>query len=130
MAAALDDSFPFDIARDLAGCVQLHEPKFVSALFLEHALRTSVKADGSRRPKVFKMRRVAIGPGEAERLSLSFCPMTTRVHYPGRHEVEALFNGVAHPLGSFVVSGRAGKSMRAAESVREDLPERHGVRRS
>lgn len=65
----------------------------------------AVKQDGSRRPRVFKMRRVALGPGESTRLSLSmsFRPMTTRTHHPGRHEVEALVNGTAHPLGSFLV---------------------------
>ena len=65
----------------------------------------AVKQDGSRRPRVFKMRRVALGPGESQRLSvsLSFRPMTTRTHHPGRHEVEALVNGTAHPLGNFLV---------------------------
>jgi 3-methyladenine DNA glycosylase AlkC len=63
----------------------------------------AVKADGSLRPKVFKMRRVAIGPGAGQRLSLSlsFRPMTTRSHHPGRHELEALVNGVAYPIGGF-----------------------------
>jgi 3-methyladenine DNA glycosylase AlkC len=65
----------------------------------------AVKADGTLKPKVFKMRRVALGPGEAERLSLalSFRRMTTRTHHPGRHEVDALLNGTPHPLGSFLV---------------------------
>jgi 3-methyladenine DNA glycosylase AlkC len=65
----------------------------------------AVKQDGSARPRVFKGRRVALGPGESSpvSLSLSFRPMTTRTHHPGRHEVEALVNGVAHPLGSFLV---------------------------
>ena len=65
----------------------------------------AVKQDGSLRPRVFKGRRVSLDPGAATRvsLSLSFRPMTTRVHHPGRHGVEALVNGVAHPVGSFLV---------------------------
>lgn len=65
----------------------------------------AVKQDGSLRPRVFKGRRISLEPGAATgmSLSLSFRPMTTRVHHPGRHQVEALVNGVAHPLGSFLV---------------------------
>ncbi len=65
----------------------------------------AVKADGTLKPRVFKMRRIALGSGEVERLSLalSFRSMTTRTHHPGRHEVDALVNGTAHPLGSFLV---------------------------
>lgn len=65
----------------------------------------AVKSDGSLKPRVFKMRRIALGAGETERLSLtlSFRPMTTRKHHPGRHEVDALVNGTAHPLGCFLV---------------------------
>lgn len=77
------------VARDLLVDLRLH----------------AVKHDGSRKPRVFKGRRLALGPGEATRpsLSLSFRPMTTRAHHPGRHEVEALVNGIPHPLGSFLV---------------------------
>jgi hypothetical protein len=65
----------------------------------------AVKADGSLKPKVFKGRRISLSPGASANLSmrLSFKPMTTRKHQPGRHEVEALVNGAAHPLGSFLV---------------------------
>jgi 3-methyladenine DNA glycosylase AlkC len=65
----------------------------------------AVKADGSCKPRVFKGRRLALPPGEAETISLrlSFRPMTTRVHHPGRHRLEALVNGTPHALGSFLV---------------------------
>lgn len=65
----------------------------------------AVKSDGSLRPKVFKMRRLSLAPGASERLSssISFRPMTTRTHHPGRHRLEALVNGAAHPLGNFLV---------------------------
>ncbi|MGH2708583.1 MAG: hypothetical protein ACRDJK_09855 [Actinomycetota bacterium] len=29
--------------------------------------------------------------------------MTTRRHYPGRHRIDLLINGVAHPLAEFEV---------------------------
>jgi 3-methyladenine DNA glycosylase AlkC/urease beta subunit len=66
-----------------------------------------VKANGRSAPKTFKIRRVALAPGEAVRLArtVSLAPMTTRRHYPGRHVVDALINGRAVPLGAFRLSG-------------------------
>lgn len=65
----------------------------------------AVKTDGSTRPRVFKLRRVTLAPGAVERFSLplSFRPMTTRTHHPGRHRVDALVNGTVHPIGSFML---------------------------
>lgn len=59
-----------------------------------------VKADGSRRPKVFKLGTLALPPPEALTLSkvLSFAQHTTRRHFPGRHPMEAIVNGEAYPL--------------------------------
>jgi hypothetical protein len=31
--------------------------------------------------------------------------MTTRQHYPGRHRIEVLVNGIAHPLAEFALRG-------------------------
>jgi 3-methyladenine DNA glycosylase AlkC len=64
-----------------------------------------VKANGATRPKVFKLRRIVLPPAERVELtrSVSFAAMTTRRHYPGRHRVEALINGVAYPLAEFEV---------------------------
>lgn len=62
-----------------------------------------VKASGRTNPKVFKLKTVALAPGERVSLSktLSLAEMTTRKHYPGKHQVEVLLNGAARPLGSF-----------------------------
>jgi hypothetical protein len=38
-----------------------------------------------------------------EQGKVSFAQMTTRRHYPGRHRIEVLVNGVAFPLGEFEV---------------------------
>jgi hypothetical protein len=62
-----------------------------------------VKANGQTRPKVFKLGRLTLaGGGRAElRTSLSLADMTTRRHYPGRHRLELVVNGRAHPAGEF-----------------------------
>jgi 3-methyladenine DNA glycosylase AlkC len=62
-----------------------------------------VKSTGRTAPKVFKLKTVSLPPGSAHRFSktLSLAPMTTRRHYPGRHQVDVLLNGRATPLGSF-----------------------------
>lgn len=68
-----------------------------------------VKANGGTRPKVFKLRRIALEP--AARLTLggtiSFRDLTTRRHYPGRHRIELLINGVRRPLAAFDVHAGA-----------------------
>jgi len=62
-----------------------------------------VKANGSSRPKVFKLKKLVLAPAQPEQLEgkVSFEPMTTRRHYPGRHRLEVLVNGVVHPLAEF-----------------------------
>lgn len=62
-----------------------------------------VKANGSPRPKVFKLKRIVLEAGASVELAakVSFMSMTTRRHYPGRHRIEALVNGVTYPLGEF-----------------------------
>lgn len=64
-----------------------------------------VKANGSKRPKVFKLRRIVLRPREHAVLNgtVSFANMTTRRHYPGRHSIDILINGVVFPLGAFDV---------------------------
>ena len=61
------------------------------------------KLNGKLSPKVFKLKSLKLSPGETRRLEkqISFAPMTTRRHYPGRHPVEALLNGKSYPLGDF-----------------------------
>lgn len=73
-------------------------------LMIDYAVHY-VKANGATRPKVFKLRRLALpAQGSAELESkLSFQDLSTRRHYPGRHRIELLINGVAHPLADFDV---------------------------
>jgi 3-methyladenine DNA glycosylase AlkC len=64
-----------------------------------------VKASGKAQPKVFKLKRLELGPSESVELAgvVSFAPMSTRRHYPGRHRLELLINGVPSSLGEFDV---------------------------
>lgn len=62
-----------------------------------------VKANGSTRPKVFKLTSCDLAGDASINLSkkISLAPMTTRRHYPGEHKVELLINGQTFDLGSF-----------------------------
>jgi 3-methyladenine DNA glycosylase AlkC len=64
-----------------------------------------MKGNGTSRPKVFKLKRLELGCGAYEELSgkVSFAELTTRRHYPGRHRIDVLVNGVRHPLVEFDV---------------------------
>ncbi len=64
-----------------------------------------VGARGQLRPKVFKLKRLNLAAGQSATFEakLSFAPMTTRKHYPGRHELGVRVNGVTYPLGDFNV---------------------------
>lgn len=61
------------------------------------------KANGSLSPKVFKGRTKELAPGERWEISGNhpIRPITTRVHYAGRHVFEPRLNGLAHPGRDF-----------------------------
>jgi len=56
-----------------------------------------IKANGARKPKVFKLRTIRLAPGERVSLSKRHAirPITTRKYYAGTHAVEVLVNGKA-----------------------------------
>ena len=64
-----------------------------------------VKANGMTKPKVFKLRKTVLAPSARIDLegAISLAQMTTRRHYPGRHRISALVNGIAYPLADFDV---------------------------
>ena len=74
-------------------------------LLIDYAVHF-VKANGSARPKVFKLRTLTMQPGDRAMFSavVSLAAMTTRRHYPGLHRVEARINGIAHTLGAFEIT--------------------------
>lgn len=64
-----------------------------------------VKANGGRRPKVFKGTTCVLAPSATLRLqrSHSFAPVTTRTYYSGEHVFEILINGRSFGCQSFVL---------------------------
>ncbi len=62
-----------------------------------------VKSNGKSAPKVFKLARLELEPGQSAPLTakLSLRPMTTRKLYPGQHRIELQINGVTLELGKF-----------------------------
>ena len=65
-----------------------------------------VKANGATSPKVFKLKRVTLAPGEAVPLTASFSLKvhTTRKPNPGVHAVDVIVNGKAQRAASFQVT--------------------------
>jgi hypothetical protein len=62
-----------------------------------------VKANGQSKAKVFKLKTIDLAQGQTMVLGkkVTLAELTTRKHYPGVHQVDALINGRAMPLGSF-----------------------------
>lgn len=71
------------------------------------------RADGTLSPKVFKLARVALAPGETRRIERRHAikPITTRRYHPGRHRLEILVNGRALGGGDFQLTS-GGKRVR------------------
>ncbi len=67
-----------------------------------------IKANGTARPKVFKLRELEMGARAVASFSkrLSLKDLTTRKHYPGVHRVEVVVNGRAMPVGKFELIAR------------------------
>lgn len=66
-----------------------------------------VKKNGERRPKVFKLKALTLAPRGRSRMEakVSFAQHTTRTHFPGAHQVDAIVNGMTFTLGEFRVRG-------------------------
>ncbi len=65
----------------------------------------SVKASGRLTPKVWKLTKRTLQPGEVVRIAKihSFAPVTTRTYYPGEHAIEPKINGVLFGRVSFML---------------------------
>jgi 3-methyladenine DNA glycosylase AlkC len=66
-----------------------------------------VRANGTRSPKVFRLKTGTIHPGELVRISKrhSFRPVTSRRYYPGEHLIEPQINGKIFGQVSFTLAG-------------------------
>jgi 3-methyladenine DNA glycosylase AlkC len=64
-----------------------------------------VKSNGARTPKIFKLKKLVLPAGARAPLDgkVSLAELTTRKHYPGRHRIELVINGVEFPIGDFEV---------------------------
>jgi len=69
------------------------------------------RADGSVRPKTFKLgsRRLAPGASVVVGKTHSFHPITTRRYYPGAHHVTVQANGAISPPAKFTLSEEFGE---------------------
>jgi len=65
-----------------------------------------VKKSGETSGKVFKLKELTLGAGETISVTRkqSIQDFTTRVHHPGRHDVEIVINGVSVAKDFFVLS--------------------------
>ena len=65
-----------------------------------------VKANGSSKAKVFKLKNVSLEPLSSTKLSKSFSfkKITTRKYYSGEHKLEILLNGVPIKKQSFILT--------------------------
>lgn len=88
-------------AVDIA--LALHNPQARPQQVLADLRVHYVKADGSTRPKVFKLQTLNLPGGGTQplRKRLSLRQMSTRVHHPGLHRVELVLNGRPQALGQF-----------------------------
>jgi 3-methyladenine DNA glycosylase AlkC len=77
------------------------QPQTLSIDYVIH----HVKANGTRTPKVFKLTRKALEPGQAINLSKahSFRPISTRKYYAGKHVLEIQVNGTIYAKTEFMV---------------------------
>lgn len=78
------------------------EPQSLVIDFVVHLMR----ANGQQTPKVFKLTKKRLQPGEALHITkaFSFRPVTTRRYYPGAHAIEPQVNGKVFGRAGFVVS--------------------------
>lgn len=87
-------------------CTEVVNPSVQTIDLLVDLCVHYVKANGSSRPKVFKLTTLRLLPGGAAPLRkvLSLQDLSTRKHYPGLHRVGLLVNGQEQALGAFALN--------------------------
>jgi 3-methyladenine DNA glycosylase AlkC len=73
-------------------------------LLIDYAVHY-MKANGQSRPKVFKLKRITLERDATISLTIgvTLADLTTRKHYPGRHDIDVLINGRRTALGRFTL---------------------------
>ncbi len=81
------------------------QSKKSASLVVDYAVHHR-KADGSLRPKVFKLKKLSLASGKKESLEKRHAirPITTRRYYAGEHAVEILVNGRSMARASFTLT--------------------------
>ncbi|MBN1679446.1 MAG: DNA alkylation repair protein [Anaerolineae bacterium] len=74
-------------------------------LIIDYVLHLK-RARGPQTPKVFKITRRTLAPGETIHITrrFSFQPITTRTYYPGEHGIELQINGTSYGRRDFMVT--------------------------
>ncbi len=74
-------------------------------LMIDYAVH-HIKANGTRAPKVFKWKSLALQSGGQTRITKKHAirPITTRRYYPGLHQVEVIVNGTPVATADFTLS--------------------------
>jgi hypothetical protein len=77
------------------------EPQNLMIDYVVHLMR----ANGRLTPKVFKLTKKTIQPGEVLHITKrhSFAAVTTRKYYPGEHAIEPKINGKLFERAGFVL---------------------------
>jgi hypothetical protein len=67
-----------------------------------------IKKTGNALPKVFKLKELSLGPNTTVAIfkKQSFQNLTTRKHFPGKHKLEILVNGLVVKEAIFMVKGK------------------------
>lgn len=97
--AQVGDVLPFEVT--------LHSgADEVEPLIVDYAVHL-VRANGSRTPKVFKLKTFKLAAGSVVVLKKrhSFKPVTTRRYYPGEHRLEVMLNGSVVAESEFTLVG-------------------------
>lgn len=86
-------AFSFELAS------MIEQPQDILVDYIVHHMRSN----GQRTPKVFKLIKRTLAPGERITVSKkhSFKPITTRRYYPGTHALEIQVNGVVYAHQTF-----------------------------
>ena len=84
--------FPGELAFEFTLHSQSQSPQKLMVDFIVQF----VKANGSRAPKVFKLKTLTLPAGETAQVSKRFSirPISTRRYYPGAHRLEIQVNGI------------------------------------
>lgn len=89
------DANSIEIGESLGFCFDLNSDAEIEQQFVVDYAVHYAKANGKTNHKVFKLKNLALAPGETATLTKkhSFRPVTTRKYYAGRHAIEILING-------------------------------------